>query len=86
MNSNVYVAPSASLFDGDESSKESKVLNDIETMSYSYYHKNVKGKTTDKKKGYVCGICGYVLEADTLPEDYVCPLCLHGAEYFEELK
>lgn len=66
--------------------KESKVLNDIETMSYSYYHKNVKEKPNEKKKGYVCTICGYVHEEDTLPDDYVCPLCLHGAEYFEELK
>ena len=64
---------------------ESKVLNNIETMSYSYYHKNVKVKA-NKKKGYICGICGYVYEGETLPDDYVCPLCLHGAEYFEEIK
>ena len=64
---------------------ESKVLNNSETMSYSYYHKNVKEKP-NKKKGYVCGICGYVYEEEVLPSDYVCPLCLHGAEYFEEIK
>ena len=37
------------------------------------------------KKGFVCKICGYVYEGDTLPEDYVCPLCKHGPEDFEPL-
>ena len=33
---------------------------------------------------YVCEVCGYVLEADELPEDYVCPVCGVPAEQFEE--
>ena len=37
------------------------------------------------KKGYVCKVCGYVYEGDTLPADYICPLCKHGAEDFEPL-
>ena len=64
---------------------ESKVLNNTETMSYSYYHQNVKEKLNEKK-GYVCSICGYTYEGDSIPDDYVCPLCLHGAEYFEKIK
>ena len=36
-------------------------------------------------KKYVCKICGYVYEGDTLPEDFVCPLCKHGAADFEEI-
>jgi flavorubredoxin/rubredoxin len=39
----------------------------------------------EKKKGFVCKICGYVHEAETLPDDFVCPLCNHGAEDFEPL-
>ena len=35
-------------------------------------------------KRYVCKICGYVYEGDSLPEDYQCPLCKQGAEAFEE--
>ena len=63
---------------------EARVLSDRETMTYSYYHANVKPKPkTDGKKGYVCKICGYVYEGDKLPEDFVCPLCKHGAEDFE---
>lgn len=42
--------------------------------------------TADKKKGYVCKICGYVYEGDELPDDFVCPICKHGAEDFEPLE
>ena len=66
---------------------ESKIINNIETMTYNYYQANVKPKpNTEKKKGYVCKVCGYVYEGDTLPEDFVCPLCKHGAADFEEIK
>ena len=66
---------------------ESKVLSDAESMTYSYYHASVKPKPkTEGKKGYVCKICGYVYEGDPLPEDFVCPLCKHGAEDFEPIQ
>ena len=66
---------------------EARVFSDVETMTYSYYHENVKPKPeTDGKKGYVCKICGYVYEGDVLPEDFICPLCKHGAQDFEEIK
>ncbi|MEG2382293.1 MAG: MBL fold metallo-hydrolase [Oscillospiraceae bacterium] len=39
-----------------------------------------------KKNGFVCKICGYVYEGDTLPKDFICPLCKHGTEAFEPLK
>ena len=57
-------------------------------MTYAYYQKNVKPKPQEKKekkKGFVCKICGYVYEGDTLPEDFVCPICKHGASDFEEI-
>lgn len=66
---------------------EARVMSDKETMTYTYYHNNVKPKPqTDGKKGYVCKICGYVYEGDELPDDYVCPLCKHGAQDFEPIK
>ena len=66
---------------------EARVLSDRETMSYTYYHANVKPKPETKgKKGYVCKICGYVYEGEELPEDFVCPLCKHGAADFEPIK
>ena len=66
---------------------EARVISDRPTMTYNYYQANVKPKPkTDNKKGYVCKICGYVYEGETLPEDFICPLCKHGAADFEEIK
>ena len=66
---------------------ESRVLSDRETMSYTYYHNHVKPKPeTEGKKGYVCKICGFVHEGDTLPNDFICPLCKHGAVDFEPIQ
>ena len=63
---------------------EARVMSDRETMSYTYYQKNVKPKPdTEGKKGYVCKVCGWVYEGDLLPDDIVCPLCKHGAADFE---
>ncbi len=69
------------------SGTEAMVITNTPTMTYTYYHKHVKPKPqTEGKKGFVCKICGYVYEGDTLPEDIVCPLCKHGATDFEEIK
>ena len=66
---------------------EAHVINDDASMTYAYYHKNVKPKPEKtEKKGYVCKICGYVYEGENLPEDFVCPLCKHGAADFEKIK
>ncbi len=65
---------------------EARVINDRETMTYTYYQSNVKPKPqTEGKKGWVCKICGYVYEGDELPDDFVCPLCKHGAADFEPI-
>ena len=65
---------------------EARVLSDKETMTYTYYQNNVKPKPETKgKKGHVCKICGYVYEGDPLPEDFICPLCKHGAADFEPI-
>ena len=66
---------------------EARVISDKETMTYTYYQNNVKPKPqTEGKKGYVCKICGYIYEGDELPDDFICPLCKHGAADFEEIK
>ena len=65
---------------------EARVMNDLDTMTYTYYQKNVKPKPeTEGKKGFVCKVCGYIYEGDELPEDYICPLCKHGAVDFEPI-
>ena len=70
---------------------EAETLSNEESMTYSYYHANVKPKPKaapekSEKKRYVCTVCGFIYEGDELPADYECPLCKHGREVFEELK
>lgn len=65
---------------------EARVMNDRETMTYTYYQNNVKPRPqTEGKKGFVCKICGYIYEGDELPDDFICPLCKHGAADFEPI-
>ena len=65
---------------------EARVISNVETMTYTYYQNNVKPKPeTDGKKGFVCKVCGYIHEGDELPEDFICPLCKHGAADFEPI-
>lgn len=68
---------------------EAAVLRDEPSVTYAYYFEHIKPKPQPKieeeKHGYVCKICGYVYEGDTLPPDFICPLCKHGAEDFEKI-
>lgn len=63
---------------------EALVLSENPSMTYQYYFDNVK-PNPKKSKGFVCKICGYVYEGDTLPSDYICPLCKHPASDFEPI-
>ncbi len=64
-----------------------EVLSDAESITYSYYQKYVKTapKDAEKKKGFICSVCGYIYEGDTLPEDFICPWCKHPASDFNPL-
>lgn len=66
---------------------EAKILNDDKSATYAYYFENIKPKpkmSDSNKKKFVCNVCGYVYEGESLPENFICPLCKHGAEVFEE--
>jgi len=81
----VYDYGSHTIFVADVT--QSFVLSDEKSVTYQYYFDNIKPKPQppkDAKKGYVCKICGYVHEGE-LPDDFVCPLCKHGAQDFEEI-
>ena len=67
---------------------EARVLSEEPSVTYAYYFAHIKPKpqpAQEKKKGFVCKICGYVYEGDVLPDDFICPLCKHGASDFEPL-
>jgi flavorubredoxin/flavin reductase (DIM6/NTAB) family NADH-FMN oxidoreductase RutF len=65
---------------------EARVINEKPSMTYAYYFENVKPKPASDQKGWVCKICGYVHEDPNLPEDFICPLCKHGAADFERIE
>jgi len=69
---------------------EAKKLSDVPSVTYDYYFKHIKPnpnhKLDEKKKGWICKICGYVYEDEILPPDYICPLCKHGADDFKKIK
>lgn len=67
---------------------DAKKLSDETSVTYEYYHKHIKPqpqKTASTKRKWVCKICGYEYEGDELPADYICPICKHPAEDFEEV-
>ena len=68
---------------------EAKALSKDPSATYAYYHAHIKPRSKpapEKKKGFVCSVCGYVYEGDELPEDFICPLCKHGAADFEPIE
>ncbi|SDB46814.1 NADH-FMN oxidoreductase RutF, flavin reductase (DIM6/NTAB) family [Ruminococcaceae bacterium FB2012] len=63
-----------------------EVLSDKAPMTYAYYHANVKPKpqaqaSAGSGERWICNICGYIYEGH-LPDDFICPLCKHGAADF----
>ncbi len=68
---------------------EAQVLNNEPSVTYAYYFDQIKpkpqAKLEEERHGFVCKICGYFYEGDTLPEDFICPLCKHPASDFERV-
>jgi len=68
---------------------ESVLLNSDPSLTYEYYHQNIKPKpaamatlTGDGMTRWVCQTCGYVYEGDEMPDDFICPWCKHGKADF----
>jgi len=77
------------------------IVSDEPSVTYQYYFDNIKPKTSggapavgsgasdsggaSGTKRFVCKICGYVYDGNSLPDDFTCPLCKHGKDDFEEL-
>lgn len=64
------------------------VLSEEHSVTYSYYQKNIKTApaASEKKKGFICTVCGYIYEGDVLPDDFVCPWCKHPASDFKRIE
>lgn len=66
---------------------DAEVLSDDPSVTYAYYQSNIKQapKADAPKKGFICTVCGYIYEGDTLPDDFICPWCKHPASDFKPL-
>lgn len=65
-----------------------EVLSKAESATYAYYQSDIKPKpekpAASGKTVWRCSVCGYIYEGETLPEDFICPLCKHPAADFEK--
>ncbi len=66
-----------------------------EPMTYKYYYEVLKGKSPKNAPTYVkeeksnetiwvCSTCGYEIVSDSLPEDFVCPICGEPVTVFKK--
>lgn len=75
---------------------EAKVLSSLPSLTYAEYFAKVKPEPIpeiakpevkkEKRVGWRCKICGYTYWGETLPADFVCPLCKHPASDFERIE
>lgn len=80
------------LFIGEVS--DDKVISDEPSMTYHYYQTVIKGTTPKNAPsfkesipthGFKCTVCGHIHIQDTLPEDFICPICKKDASFFEKI-
>lgn len=66
---------------------DGEVLSQVPSATYSFYQNNIKPKpaSTEKRKGFIFTVCGYIYEGETLPDDFICPVCKHPASDFRPL-
>ena len=66
---------------------EADCFNNKEEMTYAYYqeHKEelLKVTTDNGKIAWICTACGYVYYGEEIPEDFKCPICGLGKEFFK---
>lgn len=66
---------------------DAAVLSEDASVTYAYYQSNIKKApaAAEKKKGFICTVCGYIYEGDVLPDDFICPWCKHPASDFKRI-
>lgn len=78
------------MFIGDITVME--VIDAAASATYNYYQSHIKPQPQAKPAAgsdhtvWRCKVCGYEYEGDTLPADFVCPVCKHPAADFEKVE
>lgn len=74
---------------------DAKKVSDLPPMTYSYYHKVIKGTSPRKAPTYVledvesdeevwvCDVCGYVHKGP-ISDDFICPICGVNRTHFQK--
>lgn len=69
--------------------EDMEVLSGGASATYAYYQSEIKPKpekaSGSGKTAWRCSVCGYTYEGETLPDDFICPLCKHPASDFEKV-
>lgn len=69
--------------------EDMEVLSGDASATYAYYQSEIKPKpekaSGSGKTAWRCSVCGYTYEGETLPDDFICPLCKHPASDFEKV-
>lgn len=65
--------------------QDGEIVSNQNLLIYAEYLSQKKKVSPKVNKGYVCDVCGFVYEEDTLPPDYICPVCHVDASHFKPL-
>ncbi len=64
-------------------------LTQTPSATYTYYQQHIKPRPQPAapkgKTVWRCRICGYEIETEELPDDFICPICKHGKSDFEKV-
>ena len=67
-----------------------EVLSEVPSVTYAYYQSDIKPKPQPKKAAdktvWRCIVCGYEYEGETIPADFICPICKHTVEDFNKVE
>lgn len=63
------------------------IYQDDEAMTYQEYQERkdelFSVTTANGKTAWICTMCGYIYYGDKLPDDFKCPMCGVGKEFFK---
>ena len=74
--------------------EDAQTLSDETVLTYAAYHDKKNGTTPKSapsyveettKQGWRCDVCGFIYEGETLPEEYICPICKVDASHFHKI-